>query len=228
MAQTTLKDFFPSKKKTEENSKEVSRKRLLGSYTVPRAKKRKVATILTVQKDKPNASSTSSTKAKNTKLQSNSTTTPIVGPSTSKMASKATESVIIETTTTCATPRRELRNSKTSQSPSPLTRGAACLKLALDKGKTSSSPLISQSKIQVKSFKEARRKLFIEPSEDSTSSAITVKEEKDKELSHHPVQTRHVPSPMKKQQQGTPDCKSSPKLNHFKALQYDSPTKKSK
>jgi len=224
MAQKTLKEFFPSKKKTEESSKDIPRKRSLDSYAVPRGKKRKVATVLTVQKDIPNTVSSTSKQAKKTKVQSNSTATPVVSLAVSKAISEKTENTLSETTRTCAAPRSEPKNAKASLSDSPLSRGAACLKLALDKDK--SSPLMSRGKEQVTSFRETRRKLFTGPSEGSTSSSIIIKDEKDTEPPHHPAQASHVPSPMKKQQKNTPDSMSAPKLNHFKALQYDSPTKR--
>jgi len=217
MAQTTLKDFFPSAKKTKEGNKDNLRKRSLDSYTVPRGKKRKVAAGLRAQKDKLNVVLSSSKKAKRTTLQPSSTATPVVDLSMSKVA---TEGALNETTS--PSPRGQPKNTKASSSSSPLSRGATCLKLALDKDK---SPLISRGKEQLTSFKEARRKLFSESSEGSTSSSTKVK---DEEPSNQPVNTSFVPSPMKKKQHGTPDSKSTPKLNHFKALQYDSPTKQEK
>lgn len=199
-------------KKTEESNKGNFRKRSLDSYAVPRGKKRKVAAVLTVQKDKLNTASSSSKKAKKTTLQPSSKATPVVG------LSETTEGALNETTRIRPSPRSQPINAKASPSLSPLSRGATCLKLALDKDKL---PLISRGKEQETSFKEARRKLFSESSEGSTRSSTKIK---DEEPSSHPVNTSYVPSPMKKQQ-GTPDSKSTPKLNHFKALQYDSPTK---
>ena len=206
-------------KKTKEGNKDNLRKRSLDSYTVPRGKKRKVAAGLTAQKDKLNIVLSSSKKSKKTILQPSSTATPVVDLSMSKVVSETTEGALNETTRICPSPRGQPINTRASPSSSPLSRGATCLKLALDKDK---SPLISRGKEQLTSFKEARRKLFSESSEGSTSSSTKVK---DEEPSNYPINTSCVPSPMKKKQQGTPDSKSTPKLNHFKALQYDSPTK---
>lgn len=50
MAQKTIKDYFPSRKK-QDRSKNASNKRPLESFTVPRSKKRRVAKVLTNPQD---------------------------------------------------------------------------------------------------------------------------------------------------------------------------------
>jgi len=213
MAQATLKDYFGSQKKKEDKDNDVSRKRSLESYAIPRGKKRKVASKPTVKKEKATSASSSSTKGTKARSQPSLTVTSLFDRSTKKVEEieGETESAV---TKSSASPTKDTK----AVSP-PLSRGAACLKLLMNKNKISSQE-------QVKSFEDARRKLFSEPEASSSgSSSSTFEDKKDKALPLHTVRTSHMPSPTKKQQQSTTE-KSAPKLGHFKALQYDSPTKK--
>ena len=50
MAQKTIKDYFPSRKK-QDRSKNASNKRSLESFTVPRSKRRRVTKVFTTPQD---------------------------------------------------------------------------------------------------------------------------------------------------------------------------------
>ena len=229
MAQKEVKDYFPSQK-LQNRGKNSTRKRRVESLVVSASKKRKVLTHQPSQltsKDNKDGDIPLRNLCTSlfSSLSSTSTTKPYEIPNPVK---GETSPVGVKNSTT------KLNCFETLPSTvSPLRRGAECVRLALEKKKSS----VSLGKEKAPVISETRRKLFssevtddpgtkIEDSTvNETPSAVAVKAESKPSDVRPAKQSISGITPLVKKSNDMTRSKEAPKLKPFTSLQYDSPTK---